>query len=167
LFSLIAGGQWFLLGTSYYATRLSSLNYFGKGKEEPTPSDKTKASTVAGGVAGTFGGMLRGPRNVIPAALVFSLLGAGGQAIANWRAVRAANAAPKPESTFWSRWNPIKQLSDQDYVNLLEEKLLRVEVDIALIDDRIKELRESESKSREKKEDSELTEGNPGSSSRA
>ncbi|KAK4044699.1 hypothetical protein C8A01DRAFT_11918 [Parachaetomium inaequale] len=142
-FSVIAGGQWFTLGTSYYATRLICLRHFGEG--EQTPGDKVKASTVAGGVAGTMGGLLRGPRNIIPGAVMFSLFGAGGQAIANWRATRIANAAPKTSSGFWSRWSPIKQLSDQDYENILEEKLLRVEADIALIDDRIKELRESES----------------------
>ncbi|KAL2145067.1 hypothetical protein VTI28DRAFT_7946 [Corynascus sepedonium] len=149
LFAIIAGGQWFTLGTSYYAARLSSLGYFGKGKEEPSPSDKLKASTVAGGVAGTCGGVLRGPRNIIPGAVVFTLLGAGGQAIANWRAARVVDEAPKPDGGFWSRWSPIKQLSDQDYENILEEKLLRVEADIALIDDRIKELRESESRAKD------------------
>ncbi|AEO57867.1 hypothetical protein MYCTH_2304576 [Thermothelomyces thermophilus ATCC 42464] len=150
-FAIVAGGQWFTLGTSYYATRLSSLRYFGRGKQEPSPSDKIKASTVAGGVAGTFGGMLRGPRNIIPGAIVFSLLGAGGQGIANWRAARVDDAGPKPEKGFWSSWSPIKQLSDADYENILEEKLLRVEADIALIDDRIKELRASESQTKEGK----------------
>ncbi|KAL2164329.1 hypothetical protein VTH06DRAFT_3545 [Thermothelomyces fergusii] len=148
-FAIAAGGQWFTLGTSYYATRLSSLKYFGKGKQEPSPGDRIKASTVAGGVAGTFGGMLRGPRNIIPGALVFSLLGAGGQSIANWWTARTADAAPKAGKGFWSTWSPIKPLSDKDYESILEEKLLRVEADIALIDDRIKELRASESQAKE------------------
>jgi hypothetical protein len=107
---------------------------------------------------------------------VFSLLGAGGQTIANWRAVeaakaaevaevaKAADAAPKPPSEFWSRWSPIKQLSDQDYENILEEKLLRVEADIALIDDRVKELRESE---RRMKEGGSETERNTAPSNKA
>ncbi|EAQ91132.1 hypothetical protein CHGG_03067 [Chaetomium globosum CBS 148.51] len=137
-FSVIAGGQWFTLGTTYY-----------------------------GGVAGTLGGMLRGPRNIIPGAVVFSLLGAGGQSIANWQGRRAAKAAeaaktadaavtaPKSPSEFWSRWSPIKQLSDQEYENILEEKLLRVEADIALIDDRVKELRESERRMKEGNSDGE------------
>ena len=96
---------------------------------------------------------------------MFSLFGAGGQAIANWRATRIANATPKTSSGFWSRWSPIKQLSDQDYVNILEEKLLRVEADIALIDDRIKELRESESQAKEGGSDGERS--SPGSSNKA
>ncbi|KAH6849870.1 hypothetical protein B0I37DRAFT_413312 [Chaetomium sp. MPI-CAGE-AT-0009] len=163
-FSVIAGGQWFTLGTSYYATRLVALKHFAQ--EEPTAGDKVKASTVAGGVAGTLGGLLRAPRNAIPGAVVFSLLGAGGQTIANWRAekvAKAADAAPKPPSEFWSRWSPIKQLSDRDYENILEEKLLRVEADIALIDDRVRELRESE---RRMKEGSKA-ERNPAASNKA
>jgi hypothetical protein len=104
--------------------------------------------------------------------VVFSLLGAGGQTIANWRDVKvskAADAAPKPpskfwSSEFWSRWSPIKQLSDQEYVDILEEKLLRVEADIALIDDRVKELRESERRMKEGDSD---VERNPASSNKA
>jgi hypothetical protein len=96
---------------------------------------------------------------------MFSLLGAGGQAIVNWRDARAPKAAPKPGSGFWAKWNPIKRLSDEDYVNILEEKLLRVETDIALMDDRIKELRESEGQKKE--EGLEKAQSNPSSSSEA
>ncbi|KAK4106343.1 hypothetical protein N658DRAFT_512207 [Parathielavia hyrcaniae] len=145
-FSILAGGQWFTLATSYYATRLASLKHFAE--DEPTPGDKLKASTVAGGVAGTLGGLLRGPRNVIPGAVMFSLFGAGGQAIANWRTASAAESSAtdtKSGRGLWSKWSPITPLSDKDYEKILEEKLLRVEADIALIDDRIKEIHESES----------------------
>jgi hypothetical protein len=80
---------------------------------------------------------------------MFSLFGAGGQAIVNWRAKRAANSAAtnapsKPSRGFWSKWSPISPLSDEDYEKILEERLLRVEADIALVDDRIKEIREAE-----------------------
>lgn len=85
---------------------------------------------------------------MIPGALVFSLFGAGGQAIANWRARRAANAPPSEGNGFWSKWSPITPLSDEDYEKILEERLLRVEADIAIVDDHIKELRESESQSK-------------------
>ncbi|GAB1320368.1 hypothetical protein MFIFM68171_10578 [Madurella fahalii] len=142
-FSVITGGQWFTLATSYYGARQVALNHFG-GEEVAAPTDKVKASTVAGGVAGTFGGLLRGPRNVLPGALMFSLFGAGGQAIANWRAAKAAKAPPTPSKGFWARWSPFTRLSDPDYEKILEERLLRVEVDIAMIDDHIKELREAE-----------------------
>lgn len=80
---------------------------------------------------------------------MFSLLGASGQGIANWRTARIADAPPKPEKGFWSSWSPIKQISDKDYENILEEKLLRIETDIALIEGRIKELRASEGQNKE------------------
>ncbi len=83
---------------------------------------------------------------------MFSLFGAGGQAILNRWDAKVANAPPKPanEVGFWARWSPITQLSDKDYEKILEERLLRVEADIAVVDDHIRELREAESQ--EKKE---------------
>ncbi|KAK3302284.1 uncharacterized protein B0T15DRAFT_299655 [Chaetomium strumarium] len=140
LFSVVAGGQWFTLASSYYAARQVGLKYYWTGE------DKVKASTVAGGVAGTVAGMLRGPRNILPGALMFSLYGAGGQVFANWWAARAPTNS---HGGFWSKYNPITRLSDQDYEKILEEQLLRVEADIAITDDRIKELVESESQTKE------------------
>jgi hypothetical protein len=102
---------------------------------------------------------------VIPGAVVFSLLGAGGQVIGNWWDARAPRAPSKPGSGLWAKWNPIKRLSDEDYVNILEEKLLRVETDIALMDDRIRDLRESEGQKKE--EGLEKAQSNPSSSSEA
>ncbi|KAL2017875.1 hypothetical protein VTK56DRAFT_1579 [Thermocarpiscus australiensis] len=148
-FSVITGGQWFTLASSYYAARQVALNHLRPGEEEPGPSEKLNASTVAGGVAGTFGGLLRGPRNVIPGALMFSIFGAGGQAIANWRAAKAQSFPSTPDKGFWSKWSPVTRLSDQDYEKILEEKLLRVEADIAVVDDHIRELRESEKRKKE------------------
>lgn len=102
---------------------------------------------------------------MIPGAFVFSLFGAGGQAIVNWRAARAPTN-PKPTSGFWSRWSPIKPLSDKDYEEILEERLLRVEADIALVDDRIREIRESENETKEK-DLSDYERSKPASSSKA
>jgi hypothetical protein len=88
-----------------------------------------------------------GPRNIIPGALVFSLLGAGGQAYLNRREARPPAPEKKPESSgssWWSRWSPIKRLSDEDYAAILEERVLQLEADIALIDERIEEIRKSE-----------------------
>lgn len=39
-----------------------------------------------------------------------------------------------------SKWIPLRTLSDQEYRGMLEEKLLSVEAEIALIDDKIQEL---------------------------
>jgi hypothetical protein len=39
-----------------------------------------------------------------------------------------------------SKWIPLKSLSDDEYRHILSEKLLSVEAEIALIDDKIEEL---------------------------
>jgi len=78
------------------------------------------------------------------------MLGAGGQVVDNWWMARKAKSPPSSEKGgFWSKWSPVTWLSDQDYEKILEERILRIEADIALIDDRIKELRESEKKEKE------------------
>ena len=43
-----------------------------------------------------------------------------------------------------SKLSPLKKLTDKEYEDYLEEKLLKVETEIALIDDRIAELRAQE-----------------------
>ena len=40
-----------------------------------------------------------------------------------------------------SRWSPVKILSDEEYENMLQEKLLRVEAEIAVLDEHIENLR--------------------------
>lgn len=100
-----------------------------------------------------------GPRNILPGAIVISLFGAGGQALVNWRAERAARNPPKSSDVgFWERWSPLTQLSDQDYEKILEERLLRAEADIAIVDDHIKELLEADKQS---KKGSQTNEGAP------
>lgn len=47
-----------------------------------------------------------------------------------------------PRKSFWqrvanSKYSPMKVLSDEDYEKVLKEKLVRVEAEIALIDDDI------------------------------
>ena len=40
-----------------------------------------------------------------------------------------------------SKWSPMSVLTDEDYEKMMQEKILRVEADIAIIDDKIKALR--------------------------
>jgi hypothetical protein len=44
-------------------------------------------------------------------------------------------------------WSPVKLLNDEEHANLLREKLLNIEVEIALIDDKIAAMRAQEPKS--------------------
>ena len=42
------------------------------------------------------------------------------------------------------KWSPMKKLSDEEYGNLLKERLLRIEADIALVDEELEKLRSEE-----------------------
>jgi len=156
LFALASGIQWFALGSTFWASRGAILHAWGP--ETVTPRDKISASAIAGGVGGTAGGMLRGPKNVIPGALMFALFGAAGQALYNSADARASSqsqeAAPKDLKDSWlnSKWSPMKVLNDKEYESMLREKLLKVEAEIALIDESIEALRKQECEEGEKAE---------------
>lgn len=56
---------------------------------------------------------------------------------------------------FWERiaamkWSPLTVLSDEDYGNMLKEKLLRVEAEIALVDEEMERLRVEEGRMKER-----------------
>lgn len=101
---------------------------------------------------------------MVPGFIVFSILGASGQAAANWRSSSTSPDSSKKSSSYIpSDWRPFKKLTDKEYAEMLEEKLLRVEAEIAILDDNINELRaakqttdsreqESSSRSRQDKE---------------
>ena len=39
------------------------------------------------------------------------------------------------------KWSPMKKLSDEEYGNMLKERLLRVEADIALVDEELEKVK--------------------------
>ncbi|KAF9770097.1 hypothetical protein IL306_012404 [Fusarium sp. DS 682] len=139
IWGAVSGFQWFTLGTSFWFTRSIVVKAWG-GEERLKNGDKTIASAIAGTVAGSVGGLIRGPKNILPAMFVWATVGAGGQMIANRMAARKPKVHDENES-FWTRWSPLKKLTDQEYRDMMSEKMLRIDADIALIDDRIAELR--------------------------
>ncbi|KAI1029901.1 hypothetical protein LB503_008194 [Fusarium chuoi] len=139
IWGAVSGFQWFTLGTSFWFTRSIIVKAWG-GEERLKNGDKTIASAIAGTAAGSVGGLIRGPKNILPAMFVFTIVGAGGQMIANRTATRKPKVHDEKES-FWSRWSPLKKLTDQEYRDMMSEKMLRIDADIALIDDRIAELK--------------------------
>ncbi|EJT81065.1 hypothetical protein GGTG_01052 [Gaeumannomyces tritici R3-111a-1] len=136
--AILAGVHWFTLGSVYYCSKEGLVSAWG-GEGVLTRRDKVTASAFAGGIAGAASGLLaRGPRNMLPSALAFSLLGAGGQAIAN----NMAERAPGPKRDWLaSKWSPLTRLTDEEYEKILEERILKLEVEIALAEDRISHLR--------------------------
>ena len=87
---------------------------------------------------------------MLPGAVMFALFGAANQAIYNRSAAQNANlpqTAPNGREKFsWmnSKWSPMKVLSDAEYEKMLQEKLLRVNAEIALVDESIEALRAQE-----------------------
>ncbi len=91
-----------------------------------------------------------GRANVLPGMVVFALLGAGGQGIAN---LISRDSSPEPatdasQARWWqralnSRWSPVRVLSDEEYLATLQEKRLRLDVEVALLNDEIRALRSS------------------------
>lgn len=79
---------------------------------------------------------------MLPAGLVFSILGAGGQfALNKWPASVGPSTEGNKSSWLDSRWSPMKKLTDEEYEHILEEKLLRLDAEIAIIDDNIADLK--------------------------
>lgn len=81
---------------------------------------------------------------------MFAVFGAAGQFVYNKAsAENAVSRQTNLESTgefSWtkSKWSPVKVLSDAEYEDMLQEKLLRVNAEIALLDDNIEALRAQE-----------------------
>lgn len=80
---------------------------------------------------------------------MFALFGATGQAVYNWADARNSQLVERGESDkknfiLNSKWSPMKVLSDSEYENMLREKLLRVNAQIALVNENIEALRAQE-----------------------
>ncbi|KAL4871087.1 hypothetical protein BDV12DRAFT_164756 [Aspergillus spectabilis] len=140
--SLSCGIHWFACGTSFWWLRSNILKHYYEDKA--TLRERSYASTISGGVAGGAVTRLMGGR-LVPGLVIFSLLGYVGQASYNaidrWQ-LEQANKPSKPflERMAQSKWIPLKSLTDDEYKGILNEKLLGIEAEIALIDDKIEEL---------------------------
>ncbi|PYH66767.1 uncharacterized protein BO88DRAFT_445208 [Aspergillus vadensis CBS 113365] len=140
--SISCGIHWFACGASFWWLRSNILKLHYEDKA--TPKQRAYVSALSGGVAGGAVTRLMGGR-LVPGLVVFSLLGYVGQssynAIDTWQ-MENANTTSKPflQRMADSKWIPLKSLSDDDYRGILNEKVLSIEAEIALIDDKIGEL---------------------------
>jgi hypothetical protein len=66
----------------------------------------------------------------------------GGQLAIDWYTRRPKRSASEDSSWMNSRFIPLKSMSDKEYTDMMNEQLLRVDADIALIDERIEKLKE-------------------------
>ena len=85
-----------------------------------------------------------GPRSILPALFLWSILGAAGQKVVNELQV-SSNVSSSKEKQSWadSSWSPVRKMTDEEYHGYLQEKILNIEAEISVIDDNIRELRAS------------------------
>lgn len=67
---------------------------------------------------------------------MWSLLGASGQAVGG--ALSGRNFGTRYLA---SKWSPVTPLTDRQYEKMLEERLLKLDAEIAIINDNIQEVR--------------------------
>ena len=87
-----------------------------------------------------------GPRNAIPGAIMFSLFGFLGQTATNYYDKTDMPVSDEPQMNFWQRfaslkWMPVTVLKDGEYEDMLRERQLKLEAEIALVDERIEALK--------------------------
>lgn len=158
IFTIAAGIRWSALGSTFWATRSTILHtYYPRSN----PKDRLTASTCAGGITGcVIGGLLRGPRNIIPGTVMFTVFGYVGQTIYDVLDARhseqvASDAQAAVEGQrnkgkpFWvklagMKWSPVTFLSNEEYANTLKETLLKVDAEIALLDEEVERLQGEE-----------------------
>ncbi|PHH87048.1 hypothetical protein CDD83_9387 [Cordyceps sp. RAO-2017] len=136
----MTGGRWFAFGTSYWFFRTAAVRAWG-GDERMRPAERVAASTVAATATGALSGLMGGPTRILPAMAFASVFGAGGQLAVN--AVKSAWQSADDEPLYL-KWSPLRRLTDEQYLDIIGEKILKLEVEIALIDDKIAELRAAE-----------------------
>ncbi|KAE8154651.1 hypothetical protein BDV25DRAFT_147220 [Aspergillus avenaceus] len=145
--SISCGIQWSACGTSFWWLRsnILKLHY----KDQASSKQRAYVSALSGGIAGGAVTRLMGGR-LVPGVVVFSLLGYVGQSSYNvidrWQ-LEQANMPSKPiiQRIADSKWIPLKTLSDDDYRGILNEKLLSIEAEMAILDEKIEELEKSKS----------------------
>ena len=79
---------------------------------------------------------------------MFSLFGFLGQTAFNSLSARR-EILRDPKPGFWKRmseksWSPVTVMSDEEYVEMLKEKMLKVDVEISILDDKMAALRKEE-----------------------
>ena len=89
-----------------------------------------------------------GRSNVLPGAVMFSIFGATGQLAFSKLDAARSQASQEPSKPLMqrildSRWMPMRRIPDDEYADRLNEALLKVDAEIAIIDDRIAEIRSS------------------------
>ncbi|KAJ5098115.1 hypothetical protein N7532_005116 [Penicillium argentinense] len=140
--SLSCGIHWFACGSTFWWMRSNIIKHHYH--DQASPQERAYVSTLCSGLSGGVVTRLMGGR-LVPGLVIFSILGFGGQSVFNkvdaWQMGRAQTLSkPFAQRMAESKWIPFRHLSDEEYRNMLNEKLLSVEAEIALLDEKIEEL---------------------------
>jgi hypothetical protein len=87
--------------------------------------------------------------HIIPGALMFGILGLIGQGTYNFFQDDQADEAsklPLSDRILQSRYIPLKRLSDDDYIQMLSEKTMKIDAEITMIDEKVSTLLKSKTK---------------------
>ncbi|KAH9834287.1 hypothetical protein Tdes44962_MAKER08665 [Teratosphaeria destructans] len=148
IFASVSGLQTFALGTTFWACRGTYLRMQDVGNLKA--HDYSVASAASGALSGGLVALVtRGRRNFIPATLMWSLIAGSGQLAYNTFSARPQTDQELPTESFWKHiasksWSPVKVMSDGEYAELLKEKMLKVDVEIAILDDKIAALKKQQ-----------------------
>ncbi|OJD25865.1 hypothetical protein ACJ73_02762 [Blastomyces percursus] len=145
--SVTAGIHWFAFGTSTWWLRSNILRV--QFDDKHTAGQRAFASSVSSGLSG---GAIAFSihRRFIPGAVIFGVAGFLGQksydVIDGWQLSKDQTAPRKPlaQRVLESKWMLLKPLPDDEYIGMLNEKLLAVDAEIAVIDDKIAALKRLE-----------------------
>ncbi|GAB7363983.1 hypothetical protein MBLNU230_g4543t1 [Neophaeotheca triangularis] len=164
LFATATGIQTFCLGSGFWATRSLLLSAWQRPQTPQAPgqeqggsysglnaSDIKTASAVAGAsTGGIAGAVFRGRANVLPGAVMFGVFGWMGQALYDrWDGRVETESEGKGGFLRWlaeRKWSPVTVMKEGEYEALLRKKMLNVEVELAVVEDKIAALREQQAK---------------------
>ncbi|CUS07327.1 unnamed protein product [Tuber aestivum] len=165
-FAVLTGANTFALGWTYWAVRSTTCRAIRDASPPGTamiPRDKVLVSGASGAIAGGFLGIiLRKIPNAVPGAIVWGLVGLTGQYAYNVADARHTHEVigklknPEPnegilDRAMRSKWSPVKRLTRKEYADMLKEKLLAVEADIAIANEEIEKLERQKKEPTEEK----------------
>lgn len=146
LWTVAAGGQWGVLGWTFWFTR-SALRQHAQREnhsQELAPREELAYSAVAGSFSGLIGGAFRGRTNILPGAIAMGLVGLGGQLgyqALSLTASKDRDQRPLLDRLSDSKWWPLKSLSDEEYDRDLTEQLIAIEAEVSIIDEKLDALK--------------------------
>ncbi|KAF1815739.1 hypothetical protein P152DRAFT_195076 [Eremomyces bilateralis CBS 781.70] len=157
---VIAGGlSYFFWGSTLWTLRSAGLAASStlRGPENVTSTDRVLWTTVAAGISGGCSGLMQerfgGQKGTLrPTIFLWTIAALGGQSMVEFLDSRHQQRLldeeldprlrlPMLHRLAASKWSPFKLLSNEEYEQHLEERILVFDTEIALIDDQIAQLK--------------------------